>query len=264
MTKKDKKWNIHCEQLVEFKRKNGHCMVPSTYKQDKSLGIWVKNQRSYHDKNKLGLDRKDVLDEIGFAWKPDGAHNFKPDDKLWHQQHEKLVEFKRKNAHCMVPNKYEQDESIGKWVSKQRQKHARTKHGFPPGRKDLLDELEFVWRVDAAHNFQPHNKLWQKQCEKLVEFKRKNGNCMVPHNYEKEKPLGHWVNKQRQTHAKNKMRPDRKKHLDELDFVWKAASLGRTRSSSTADVRGLVIGSFHILGRSCVSLSFYVHLNCVV
>jgi hypothetical protein len=29
-------------------------------------------------------DRKKLLDELGFAWKDDGANNFKSDDKLWH------------------------------------------------------------------------------------------------------------------------------------------------------------------------------------
>jgi hypothetical protein len=34
----------------------------------------------------------------GFAWK-DGGLN-----KLWHQQFEKLVEFKQKNGHFIVPS----------------------------------------------------------------------------------------------------------------------------------------------------------------
>jgi hypothetical protein len=34
----DKKWNMKHEQLVEFKRNNGHCMVPFKHQQDKSLG----------------------------------------------------------------------------------------------------------------------------------------------------------------------------------------------------------------------------------
>jgi hypothetical protein len=67
---------------VEFKRKNGHCKVPQRNKGDASLGRWVNDQRKTHTKNKIRLDRKDMLDKIGFAWKLDGAHIFTPDDKL--------------------------------------------------------------------------------------------------------------------------------------------------------------------------------------
>jgi hypothetical protein len=71
-------------------------------------GDWVTTQRSYHKHNKLRLDRKRILDEIGFAWEADAAHNM-----LWQNQLEKLVEFKRENGHCMVPCNYEQDKSLG-------------------------------------------------------------------------------------------------------------------------------------------------------
>jgi hypothetical protein len=43
-------------------------MVPQKYEQDKSLGRWVSTQRKYQKTNKIRLDRKRILDEIGFAW----------------------------------------------------------------------------------------------------------------------------------------------------------------------------------------------------
>ena len=101
----DKFWNKQYEKLVEFKRKHGNCLVPKKYPEDMSLGVWVAKQRATRVTNKLRLDRKELLDKIGFAWKAQGANN----DKNWRQQYEKLVEFKRKNGHCMVPGKYKQD-----------------------------------------------------------------------------------------------------------------------------------------------------------
>jgi hypothetical protein len=60
-----KKWNMKHEQLVDFKRTNGHCMVPQrSYEQDESLGNWVTTQRSNHEHNELRQDRKTILDEI--------------------------------------------------------------------------------------------------------------------------------------------------------------------------------------------------------
>jgi hypothetical protein len=230
MTKHDEQWNMNYEKLVQFKRTNGHCVVPFKCQQDKSLRQWFNKQRNSHNNKKLRQDREELLDEIGFAWKAEGATN--TNDKLWQQQHEKLVEFKRKKGHCVVPHRYEQDKSLGLWVNKQRRNHVNDKLRLD--RKKILDEIGFVWKVDDD------DKLWHQQCEKLVEFQRKKGHCMVPHKYEQDKSLGQWVDKQRRNHVKNKMRLDRKSLLDEIGFVWKVVA-DRARASTT-DVRVLVIG----------------------
>jgi hypothetical protein len=142
MTKYDKQWNMHYEQLVEFKQKNGHCMVPNRYKQEKSLGTWVSKQRSNHRNDLLLQDRKDLLDEIGFVWKADRPNMCMPDDKLWHRQYEKLVEFKQKNGHCMVPQRNKEDASLGIWVKNQLSNHNKNK--MRPDRKELLDKIGFA------------------------------------------------------------------------------------------------------------------------
>jgi hypothetical protein len=237
----EQKWNMQYEQLVEFKRKNDHCMVPRGYEHDKSLGDWVSKQRTFHQNNKLRLDRKKLLDEIGFVW------TF--DDKLWHQQREKLVEFKRKKGHCVVPRS-DQDKSLGMWVNKQRRNHNNNK--LRVDRKRLLDEIGFVWKPGNDHLFKPDDKLWHEQYQKLVEFKRKSGHCRVP--YEQDRSLGMWVYKQRSFHNNNKLRLDRKKLLDELDFVWKAVTgpaRYSTSSSSNVDLpnEALVEGPEQAQGR---------------
>jgi nitrate reductase assembly molybdenum cofactor insertion protein NarJ len=144
--KYDKLWHQQYEKLLEFKRKTGHCMVPGKYKEDMSLGIWVNKQRCNNTNNKIRLDRKRLLDEIGFAWKADA--NFKPDDKSWHQQYEKLLEFKRKTGHYMVPQKYEQDKSLGQWVHTQRK--CYTKNKMRQDRKELLDQLNFFGKLEFS------------------------------------------------------------------------------------------------------------------
>jgi hypothetical protein len=133
------------EQLVEFKRKTGHCIVPSRkYEQNLSLGIWVSTQRKTNNDNTIRLDRKERLEEIGFAWKADVTHQFKPDDKLWHEQYEKLIKFGQKNGHGMLERSYRQDMSLARWV--QTQRSIRKKKKMPPYRKKLLDDIGFAWK----------------------------------------------------------------------------------------------------------------------
>jgi hypothetical protein len=215
----NKKWNKQYEQLVEFKRKNGNCLVPKRYKQDPFLGQWVLTQRKLYSKNKLRPDRKELLDELGFVWR---VGNYAPS---WNTQYEKLVEFKQTNGHCLVPRTrmYQEDVSLGIWVSTQRQRHTNNK--MPVDRKGLLDEIGFVWRVD-------NDTLWKKQYEKLVEFKQTNVHCLVPQRYQEDVAFGYWVNTQRQFHSNNKLGLDRTGLLDEIGFVWKVDTLA-ARSSTT-------------------------------
>jgi uncharacterized protein YbgA (DUF1722 family) len=129
-------WQQQYEKLVEFQRKNGHCIVPQKYEDDKFLGKWVAKQRQLYSKNTIRLDRKKLLDKIGFAWNV---------NQTWHQQYQKLVAFKQKNGHCLVPKRYQKDASFGEWVITQRQFHKNNK--LLRYRKNLLDEIGFVWRV---------------------------------------------------------------------------------------------------------------------
>jgi hypothetical protein len=234
----DKKWHQQYEQLLEFQGKNGHCLVPHKYEEDASLGEWVHNQRKLHVNNKLRLDRKELLEKIEFVWRVDKSRY--KDAPLWKKQYEKLVAFQRKNGHCLVPRGYKEDASFGLWVSCQRGLHVNNKLRLD--RKDLLNKIGFAWRVDKYAR-------WNKQYEKLVAFKRKNGHCIVPQKYQEDASLGKWVDNQRTAHTNNKMRPDRKKLLDEIDFVWKADTLAAAARSSTTNVRGLIIASFHALFR---------------
>jgi hypothetical protein len=173
-----------------------------------------------------------ILTEIGFFSKDDQSHTLNQDDKLWHQNFEKLVEFKRKNGQCLVPKKYEQDKSLGNWVHTQRYCHNNNR--MRQDRKTILDEIGFAWKDDGVE----FDKLWHQQFKILHEYKRINGHCKVPQT--KNKSLGLWVKNQRARHANNKMLPDRKELLDALDFAWKAEIVA-IRSSTSTEVRGLAI-----------------------
>ena len=61
-------WALRYEQLVEFKKQNGHCVVPYNQPDNRQLGIWVSNQRSNRKQNKLTPERERLLNEIEFSW----------------------------------------------------------------------------------------------------------------------------------------------------------------------------------------------------
>jgi hypothetical protein len=159
----------------------------------------------------------------------------------------------------MVPMSHK----LGQWVSTQRK--YQTNDEILQDRKDLLDKLGFVWRVDRSAliwkaDDELYHSKWKKQYEKLVEFQQKNGHCLVPRKNKDGTSLGSWVlgswvKYQRTRHAVGKMQPEEVDLLDKLKFDWKADTLA-ARSSTTTDVRGPVIEAFHASGISCFSFSF--------
>jgi len=67
-------WSERLEELKDFKNQYNHCNVPSRYKSNHQLAIWVKRQRRQW-KNKLDRlpncmteERQRALEIIGFVW----------------------------------------------------------------------------------------------------------------------------------------------------------------------------------------------------
>jgi len=79
-------------------------------------------------------------------------------------------------------------------------------------RKDKLDSIAFVWAAN--------DKEWDSMFNKLREYKRTHGDCLVPHVYASDKKLGNWVRIQRAAFKANKIRADRKEKLHSTGFVW--------------------------------------------
>lgn len=64
----DMTWNRMFDKLAAFKRKYGHCNVPSQWREDRHLSNWVANQRHRRKMGLLSPDRAKRLDSIGFSW----------------------------------------------------------------------------------------------------------------------------------------------------------------------------------------------------
>jgi hypothetical protein len=63
----DRQWEEMFAKLEEYCRKHGDCLVPACYKDNHSLGVWVRKQRSGRDK--LDVTRRERLESIGFVWR---------------------------------------------------------------------------------------------------------------------------------------------------------------------------------------------------
>jgi len=64
----DQRWETMFKELLAFRRRHGHCEVPTNRAKHPELGAWVASQRHWHKRGTLSDDRTRRLDEIGFRW----------------------------------------------------------------------------------------------------------------------------------------------------------------------------------------------------
>jgi len=143
-------WQKNFDALIMYKNEHGDVRVPRLYTKNPKLGEWVTDQRrQWKSKmegkpNMMTDERKSKLDEMGFVWKV-------RDRADWNDRYEQLLEFKKENGHCIVPQHYTRNRALGKWVAKQREQYRfyrEGKHSFlTEERIDLLKSVGFVWQI---------------------------------------------------------------------------------------------------------------------
>ena len=120
---------------------------------------------------------------------------------------EKLQEFKAVHGNTNVPQKYQADPKLGRWVDAQRKQHRLGI--LKEERRQILEEIGFEW------NYQENKfeQQWNDHYQELVEFHDKHGHVDVPGDYS---TLYWWLYLQRTQHANNKLESDRKELLEKI------------------------------------------------
>ena len=218
----ERHWSEKFQRLQVYDTKFGNTMVPQGYKVDPELGQWVSMQRLLYRQNKILDHRKGALNSINFVWASKSRwsveHDTSVNDEKWKHKYHCLLSFQKENHHCFVPCSYEKDASLGMWVAKQRILKAEGR--IPEKRKELLDEIGFVWQVDVADESSRNQKQWEAIFDRLVKFKEANDHCRVPRTYAEDPELGQWAHSQRQRAMDQALDPRRAQRLDTIGFNW--------------------------------------------
>jgi len=144
---KEDVWHTRYDALVEYKGKHGDTSVPLSHP-DAKLAIWVRNQRHQYRHlingrySSLTPERIRKLDEINFDW---GT----PSEVAWRQRYEQLVQYKSVRGDCSVPEVWDENPALGRWVVQQRVRYrnlmAGTKPDISEERVTALTDIGFEW-----------------------------------------------------------------------------------------------------------------------
>jgi len=130
------KWKYMYDQLCAYKARNGHCLVPLNYAPNKSLGIWVLEERQVYKKKEPRLDsyRIQKLNGIGFVWNAR--------EHSWMKMYEELKLFQQTNKNTVVQQK-EKTNQLSQWVDHRRREYKAYKdmsRGHDGKRSKILTE----------------------------------------------------------------------------------------------------------------------------
>eukprot|EP00934_Nitzschia_sp_Nitz4_P000111 Nitzschia sp. Nitz4//scaffold122_size67431//3874//4860//NITZ4_006080-RA/size67431-augustus-gene-0.55-mRNA-1//-1//CDS//3329534388//111//frame0 len=140
-------WMEKYEELLDFRLKNGHCLVPNAFKENPSLAEWVKRQRYQFKLRRLGRhstmsnDRIAALEKLGFVW---NSH-----DQVWEERLKELKAYNLAFGNCEVPSNYPANPQLAIWVKRQRRQYKFFAEGKPSTmssyRIETLERLGFTW-----------------------------------------------------------------------------------------------------------------------
>jgi hypothetical protein len=148
-------WYGMYNQLLEFKQKHGHVKVPCQYNENKKLGRWVNNWRSNYreykrtDGKKGDPERMKCLESIGLVDDITTGYEKENAKKIWYDMYNQLLEFKQKHGHVKVPQQYNENPKLGRWVGKRRcvyREYKRT--NGQKGDPERMKCLESIGLVD--------------------------------------------------------------------------------------------------------------------
>lgn len=160
----EEKWNVHLEQLRDFKKMHGHCLVPHTFPENQHLARWVKRQRRQYKlmlagqpSSTMTQERVNILNAEGFIW---DSH-----DIIWRERFNQLLEYKNLHGHTRVPSYCKENPRLASWVKCQRRQHKLFWEGkrssMSAERTQLLNDVGFTWEVKNKKSGEDYNKLVQ-------------------------------------------------------------------------------------------------------
>lgn len=163
-------WEKRFQQLVEYKKEQGDCLVPHGYPPDPSFAEWVHRQRTAYaamlkgkSTSKAIQDRLEKLKMLDF--------NFTVHSDKWKEHYEALKQYKKFKGTCQVPTHYKMrgtELRLGRWVHTQRHQKRLQDQGKPSSmtaeRLKLLQDVGFSWEVRPAAG---PRLTWQQRFDEL-------------------------------------------------------------------------------------------------
>lgn len=183
---RDLKFERNYALAKAYFEEHGNLNVPADYKMQSgfALGKWLVYLNSHRES--LAEERVQKLNDIGMVWNKNLSR--------WYENYGRAKKYFEEHGDLNVPYDYKSEDGVSlyRWLNGQR----NNRRALSDEQIKLLEDMGFDWttRADSA---------WERNFERLAEYKRRNGNVNVPVNYvQGGVRLGKWLARQRSESGK--------------------------------------------------------------
>ena len=201
----DRNWNIKFELLTQFKEKHGIFPRKDTIIDNIKLGNWYHEQRSLAKRGLLNIERKMALQSIGVQFSEDTEIKHK---LPWNENLKLLMQFKETNGFFPKYKDTLNGVNIGFWYKRQL---------FAINQGTLsIERINALQEIGAIPDKDKNILTWEDAFNMLKDFKDINGYFPKSREIFNNINLGKWYSRQLYKNNKNKLKPERKKALQEI------------------------------------------------
>jgi hypothetical protein len=130
-------WDSNYQKLKAFRKKMGHCNVPTNDPKYRKLGQWVSSLRYKNKIGELPKERVKSLSDLDFIWSAA--------DLAWNKMFDQLVEYAKKNNTTNVHERSGANGKLARWIHSQR--HRQKSGKMTAERYKRLEDIGFCWIV---------------------------------------------------------------------------------------------------------------------
>ena len=215
--KRESKWQLRIDELLDFRCRHGHCRVPNNYPNNQSLSSWCKRQRQNYRQHIQGQetpltpDRINQLERIGFEFEvsSDGKKELEMAKKSWEECFAEVSKFREEKGHTEIPESTE----LGEWwkIQKLSWKARKQCRGEEETDESLSEEqFEQLTSILSPSKATPNgqnvistsSKSWEECFTELVLHRIHAKTFRIPQS---RLGLSHWVEEQRNEYGKYAM-----------------------------------------------------------
>lgn len=164
-------WSTRFDQLMEFKKQHGHCVIPCKYPLNQKLASWVGTQRRQYqlrakgETSQITEERIKTLTKAGFEWTVSAARREeirRTFVKTWDELFAEIQEMRNETGMLDVDKSHD----LREWFITQRKQYQLWKEGRPTQLSAAqLDKLQALGIDVVSNSMVGNSKGGNDECE---------------------------------------------------------------------------------------------------
>jgi hypothetical protein len=227
-------WERRLQELLSFRKAQGHIHVPRHWPENPKLANWVSNQRRLIRENQIPPSRLRRLAALGIAWEG-AAEQRRDQEEVWERLYGALRAYRRSSGNLQVPRGWPVEPRLAGWLATQR--HQWRTGTLSESRAAQLRAIDPEWHRGPLRERsapKPRRRLhargaaWERRYQALKKYRDANGTCAIPARWNGDRTLAMWVVRQRALRKRGALPEERLQRLDALGFLWYGADPKRS------------------------------------